>query len=89
METITIYGHMCEEQKTEIQEILNSADNLVECATNFAANGGQTYYAFIQARTDFENIIYKTHKHYRKVSTNSPSSIMSAEEIYSTNIVKL
>jgi len=89
METITIYGHMCEEQKTEIQEILNSADNLVECATNFAAKGGQTYHAFIQAKNDFENIVYETHKHYRKVSTGGCINFLGPQEVHTLGKVKL
>ena len=82
MQTITIYGHMCDEQKHDIQQILTLADNLVESATNFTKTGGQSYQTFIQAKNEFENIVYETHKHYRKVYTGGTISFLGPQDVH-------
>lgn len=68
METFTIYPHMCDKQQEDIQQIIAAAHNLVECATSFAANGGQGWTSLLQARKDFEAIVIDTHKHYRRIA---------------------
>jgi hypothetical protein len=88
METITIYGHMCEEQKNDIKQILTLADNLVECATSFTTSGGQGYQSFIQAKNQFENVVYETHKYYRKVSTGGCTNFLGPQEVHTLGKIR-
>lgn len=65
MQTLTVFPHMCETQKHEIEELLQAADGIGAAATSVAARGGQGYDTLLEARSHFKNLLESQHKHYR------------------------
>jgi len=70
MKSVTIALEMCEEQHKALIAVVQAADELVESATSFAKNGGQSYQGFIQSRDSFKSILYKSAENYRYVTFN-------------------
>ena len=62
-----IYPHQCKQQQQDIEQILNSAEEVISMALSLSSQGSMGYPLFIQARDNFRQLVKQTSNKYRIV----------------------
>lgn len=63
--TFKVLPHMCNQQKREIDELLNAADEIGAAATSVIAQGGMGYNLLLEARDRFKAQLFTMMDHTR------------------------
>lgn len=63
--TFKVLPHMCKQQKKEINDLLDAADEIGAAATSVIAQGGQGYTLLLEARDRFRQTLVEMMEHTR------------------------
>lgn len=65
MKSLKVFPYMCEQQRTDINLLLEVADEIGAAATSVATQGGHGYSSLLEARDKFKKILLESAEHYR------------------------
>lgn len=63
--TFKVLPHMCNQQKQEVTDLMNAADEIGAAATSVIAQGGHGYNLLLEARDKFRDMLFHVTQHYR------------------------